>query len=168
MDEIAHSAGLTKGALYWHFENKLELYKAVVELAFQEPMHAVMSRLNSIYSAKEGVEEVVRATIDFYRDNELVMEFYSSMLVEGKMLAQEDVRRILAEGYRNYRGELASMLEDSGMPSGIPPKNAAAILISCLDGIFIQWSLDPKGVDLVGIEESIVAMFTNDARRQDE
>lgn len=74
MDEIARYAGLTKAALYWHFENKLDLYEAVVELVFQKQMNAIFAHLTNVSSHKETIEAVVKATVDFYRNNELVME----------------------------------------------------------------------------------------------
>jgi TetR/AcrR family acrAB operon transcriptional repressor len=159
MDDIAQNAGLTKGALYWHFESKLELYEAVVEIVFREQIDAVINPLANESSPRDAIEAVVKATIDFYQENELLMEFYSNMLVEGKMLAQANVKRILAEGYHRYRMELANKLEETGWPSGLQPQIVAAILISCLDGIFIQWSLEPEGVDLEKIGESIVILF---------
>ena len=31
IDDIASAAGITKGAVYWHFENKEELFQAILE-----------------------------------------------------------------------------------------------------------------------------------------
>src|SRR5260370_17036998 len=31
IDDIASAAGITKGAVYWHFENKAELFHAILE-----------------------------------------------------------------------------------------------------------------------------------------
>src|SRR5258708_9624580 len=31
IDDIASAAGITKGAVYWHFENKEELFQAILD-----------------------------------------------------------------------------------------------------------------------------------------
>lgn len=33
MDNIAHAAGMTKGAIFWHYENKIGLFKAIIKRA---------------------------------------------------------------------------------------------------------------------------------------
>ena len=41
LHEIACSAGVTRGALYWHFKNKEDLFDALFQQIFQELMHQI-------------------------------------------------------------------------------------------------------------------------------
>jgi len=46
LEDIAQEAGLTRGAIYWHFGNKLELYRALVEectAKIQKKIGAILS-----------------------------------------------------------------------------------------------------------------------------
>jgi AcrR family transcriptional regulator len=45
LDRIAKKVGLTKGALYWHFKNKLDLYTAVVDFTFAEYERPAVKKL---------------------------------------------------------------------------------------------------------------------------
>jgi TetR/AcrR family acrAB operon transcriptional repressor len=166
MDEIAREAGITKGALYWHFQDKQALYEAVVDLVLKRQMEAISKPLAGLSSLEEKVEAVVRATIDFYRSNQQVVEFYSNMLFEGKLLTQMDLKKTMTEMYSSYRRELAGLLRESDLPEGLTPEIAAALLVSCLDGIFIQWALDPEAVDLDRLGEGIKIIFVGQGLRE--
>jgi TetR/AcrR family acrAB operon transcriptional repressor len=159
MDEIAREAGITKGALYWHFQDKQSLYGAVVDLVLKRQMEGISKPLAGPSSPEEKVEAVVRATIDFYRSNQQVVEFYSNMLFEGKLLTQMNLKKTMTKMYSSYRRELAGLLRESDLPEGLLPEIAAALLVSCLDGIFIQWVLDPEAVDLDRLGEGIKTIF---------
>jgi TetR/AcrR family acrAB operon transcriptional repressor/TetR/AcrR family transcriptional repressor of mexAB-oprM operon len=49
LDEIAKAAGMTRGAVYWHFKNKLELCEAMLERVFL-PQEDMLERL----AARQG------------------------------------------------------------------------------------------------------------------
>jgi AcrR family transcriptional regulator len=161
MDEIAREAAITKGALYWHFLDKQALYGAVVDLVLKRQMEATSKPLAGPSSPEEKVEAVVRATIDFYRSDQQVVEFYSNMLFEGKLLTQVDLKKTMTEMYSSYRRELAELFVKSDLPESLDPEIAAVLLISCLDGIFIQWFLDPEAVDLDRLGDGIKTIFLN-------
>ena len=41
LNEIAEAAGVTRGAIYWHFKNKEDLFQAMC-LRIREPMDALI------------------------------------------------------------------------------------------------------------------------------
>ncbi len=159
MDKIAMEADITKGALYWHFQDKQALYGAVVDLVVNRQMEAISEPLNSLSSPEEKIGAVVRATIDFYRSDQLVSDFYSNMLFESKLLTQLELKKTMAEMYSSYRRALAELFVKSDLPEGLVPEIAASLLISCLDGIFVQWALDTDAVDIDRLGEVITDIF---------
>ena len=36
LEAVAKQAGVTRGAIYWHFKNKMELYSAVVDMTLEK------------------------------------------------------------------------------------------------------------------------------------
>ena len=47
LTEIAEAAGLTRGAIYWHFKNKLDLFNAMMERVTL-PMEEVVLRARRV------------------------------------------------------------------------------------------------------------------------
>jgi AcrR family transcriptional regulator len=47
LEDIASGAGMTRGAFYWHFKNKEEIYAQVVELIVQDAISSSTYHLNS-------------------------------------------------------------------------------------------------------------------------
>lgn len=55
LDEIAHAAGLTKGAIYWHFKNKNDLFFALLDARFQRDTSPVNAEIQqAIGKANQG------------------------------------------------------------------------------------------------------------------
>src|SRR5919199_5407506 len=47
VDEIAERAGFSKGAVYWHFDSKDDLFFALLEERVDAPLRAAVSRFES-------------------------------------------------------------------------------------------------------------------------
>lgn len=66
LEEIARRAEVTRGAIYWHFEGKSDLYLSVVEMAL---LHGDVSRfaegLADSLTLPERLEEVFFKALDF-------------------------------------------------------------------------------------------------------
>ncbi len=164
MDDIAAKAGVTKGALYWHFESKVDLYGAVVTHVLEMQTQDIVPALQKGVSPSEVVEALVSSYLNFYRSNPLVMEFYSNMMIEGKTLTETGIMSTMALAYRSYREAVADALAEGhgkGMPS---PKSAAMVLVGALDGIAMQWMIDPKGFDLDEGGKALIDLYSCWAR----
>ncbi len=68
---IVDAAGVTKGALYHHFEDKLELYRAVVEEAVQELVERIETAAAGCADPWERLQAMCRAYLDAALDSEL-------------------------------------------------------------------------------------------------
>ncbi|MFB0936471.1 MAG: TetR family transcriptional regulator, partial [Propionivibrio sp.] len=71
LDLVAQAAGLTRGAVYWHFKNKAELFLAVRE----DVLFPVIDEIDSIISSGhegdplDGVEAALRAFFRILEDS---------------------------------------------------------------------------------------------------
>ena len=60
LQDIAETAGVTRGAVYWHFKNKLDIFEAL----FDETMQALMEVIDGILaSGLEPVEKIRKVCI---------------------------------------------------------------------------------------------------------
>ena len=94
LDEVLRTTGLTKGALYYHFPNKMALGYAVVD----EVIYAIVESMWR--EALELAEDPIQAMIDTLRD-EMTCEMAADVILRGcplNNLAQE--MSPLDEGFR--------------------------------------------------------------------
>src|SRR5918992_1433952 len=63
-DEVVRRAKVTKGALYHHFSNKLELYRAVVEDMERELVAKMAAAADAARKPQDKLEAACRAYLD--------------------------------------------------------------------------------------------------------
>jgi len=111
MDDIVTASGLSKGALYWHFKSKQELFIALLEWFFTEFGEEVSHAWHDTMTAAEKLEVItevslasseqfipfIKVFLDFYAqtsDNEKVMQLF-----EGTLRGYwQQIEQIIAEG----------------------------------------------------------------------
>ena len=154
LHEIAKSAGLTRGAIYWHFDDKADLFNAMMERAtmpleeasgFGDADMTVAQMRNGFRDVLKRIVadpqmrrvfEIATHKVEYVAEMHAVRERHLS--VRGECVA--DIERALKAAIR--RGDLARRM----------PARAAAIgLHALLDGLIQNWMLDPTGFDLVKV-----------------
>ena len=138
MSDVAREAGISRGAIYWHFRTKDEFIQEVegrLSAAYKELLEEALSRDEPLL---ELLEETVRALIHRYlRDpewramQELVLRVSLSHGGHGNELksVSQDQKAIEALSGAIERGEIYS---------GWEPKTALFCLGSTLSGLFLQ------------------------------
>jgi AcrR family transcriptional regulator len=164
LDDIAHKAGTTRGAIHWHFGNKAQLFNTLVreryELAAtifhealapdQSPVQQLRGFLTSwITYAEENSD--FRALLELLQlKTELVPE-----LAEGM---QEKV-----QGLRASRAMLAALIQ-RGITAGeirpeVDAQMAALAALGMANGITTLWLMDSTAIQLKKAAQESVDLF---------
>jgi len=154
LHEIAKAAGLTRGAIYWHFEDKADLFNAMMErvtlpLEETDAIGRFKARDITLAQVRTGFVDVLRkmttdpqlrrvfdiAThkVEYVGEMNAVRERHVAM--RNECLA--DVERALRRAARS--GELAT---------GLSARSASLGLLALFDGLLQNWMLDPEGFEL--------------------
>jgi AcrR family transcriptional regulator len=150
LDEIAEMVGITKGAIYWHFKNKVDLYNAVDEFATKQWDSFVLEPLRGVADPKTKLEKVIKGTFEFCSANPMVFDFMMTFL-EGPLVLQSKMRKKVIDSYVLDRTFMAGIISDGikkGQFKDVEPMVCASFLVGAVDGILIQWSLDRSSIDL--------------------
>ena len=169
LDDIARSAGLTRGAVYWHFRDKLDIFLALEERALL-PNEAVAAALAARLKADPTLDpiEELKATVAstfqrLERDTErhrlltillLRCEFVGEMLpaLERQQRADAALREELAEIFRLAQTQ-------ARLAPGWAPVIAARALFMILNGMIESWLRAPTEVRLVSDGMPLVTTF---------
>lgn len=152
--EIAQAAGLTRGAIYWHFENKADLFNAMMErvtLPLEETDDACGFKGNDITLAqmRSGFVDVLRKVTT---DPQLKRVFdIATHKVEyvGEMNAVRERHLAMRNGcLTDMERALKRAMRSGEVPKGTTARAGAIGMIALFDGLLQNWMLDREGFDL--------------------
>jgi AcrR family transcriptional regulator len=151
IDDITQAAGLTKGALYWHFKSKEDLLKKLIrkyEKSFLDNLIHTVTEVKG--KASDKFDKYVRFNSAFaYYNRELCVSFttLAAELVGAHHGIEPEIRRV----YRKYQNFLSKLIlqgkKEKIFRREIDAVLAALIVIAFHDGILLQWSMNREKID---------------------
>jgi len=151
LDQIAEETGTAKSSILWHFGSKehllLEVLDGIMRDLEASYRHSYPDNLPLTRKMRLLIDDYVRLMEQY---PELGTVFFG-MLFDAELI--NTIRDRAKEMYREYRALIIHHLTDSGVPV---TEHLAAAVAALFDGVFIQWYLDPQGVDMRKVFESVV------------
>jgi AcrR family transcriptional regulator len=156
LDLLADEVGVAKSSILWHFGSKEELLLRVAERMLDEVARGPVQRILALPTFEERAEASWQFFSETLRQNpELrrVMLYLIFESVEGR----PERRARLQQLYRGIREMYEAGLR-SVVPDAAQRRRLAVISVAALDGIFLQWLLDPEAIDLEDLHGEIRAL----------
>lgn len=154
LQEIAQDAGLTRGAIYWHFQNKSDVFDAMMqrvtlpmaatlqappEAEAADPLQHLRRTLASAFyqtvhdAQVQRVFEIASHKVEYVDELQALRERH----IADRDSCLSDLNRLLA---------LA--VERKQLSAGVPVRVATIGLHALIDGLMHNWLLDPLAFDL--------------------
>lgn len=163
--EIAKAAGVTRGAIYWHFKNKSDLFSEIWELS-----ESNIGELEIEYQAKfpddplsvlrEILVHLLEATVTEER-RRLLMEiiFHKCEFVGEMAVVQQAQRSICVESYDRIEQTLTHCIKAKMLPGNLLTRRAAILMRGYISGIMENWLFAPQSFDLKKEARDYVAIL---------
>lgn len=174
LEHIANEAGVTRGAIYWHFKNKVELFEALherVKLPAEDMVERAMADghpdpLTMIEQAM--VESFVVLTEDEQRQRVFTILTCRCEYV-GEMLAALARQREAHDHMRATMSRAFTLAQETGRLSPAWPPDVAASTVTCLMvGLMVDWIRFGRRFDLVETGTRSVGELFRSFQRQPE
>lgn len=143
MDDIARSAGLTKGAVYFYFKDKLNLLDALLERTEADLFDPIFAPDRA--SRGTPTERLVKITNWFSRVGADSPELpLLHVLVSLRMHQRENaVATRVAKTYQRLHQEIETIIMDGRdcgeFSSTTPAATQAAVYVALIDGLLLEW-----------------------------
>lgn len=164
LEEIAKEAETTRGAIYWHFKNKADLYNALFrEISLQSAAVATQA-ISEGGSCRETLARImIRLLTQVETDDRLraMMEiklFKTGMvpeLMEGMQHQQKEGHLLL----ENIAGYLQQGIIAGDIRSDLDPMEAARAFLAMLNGLMTLWLYDFRGFALGANAQALAEIF---------
>lgn len=162
LQDLAQAAGVTRGAIYWHFKDKADVFNAMMErvclplestdahfdaAVVADPLGALRSTLRDLFArlardiGAQRVIEIATQKVEYVDELQKVRE-----------------RRL--ESCRRYQGMTERALRQAKVlglcRSAFSPKTLAIGLHALVDGLIANWILDPAAFNLERVGRDVI------------
>lgn len=165
LEEIAHVAGCTRGAIYWHFKDKAELFDAMMQRVVL-PAEAMLATAEKA-GAKDPLSLLRVATIEILqrtaREPKLQRVFEiayhkceyvgdAAGVRDRHIASQNECLGTIEAGFRNC-------VAQGLLPKSVNPREAAIGAMALVSGLIASWVLDMKSFALGKHAEAMVESY---------
>lgn len=148
MQDVARTAGVSKGIIHYYFLNKDDLMMSVLDKVAGDIERVIAADMESITDPKKKLEifitvcfDVVRSTKEYYQVN---MDFWT------QINQKKEVRQVISRHYSKFRDSCSRVIQE-GITQGsfrkVDPHLFASFVIALIDGVSLQWLFDEEVFD---------------------
>ena len=157
LNDIATAAGTTRGAIYWHFKDKADLFNAMMERVTL-PLEGTLActartadtTANPLLSLRDSMMSALMQTASDEQTRRVFEVATHKVEYVSEMQAVRDRHLLVRNQCIAMTQEiLQQAVQREGIALSMPLATAALGLHVIMDGLIQNWLLEPKAFDLV-------------------
>ena len=148
MDDIVEKAQLSKGAIYWYYKSKKDIYLSLIDYWFNEYSAGVLKSLEDKDSSSEQLKSLFEYFVDQFDKNpdtfKIMVEFWRTSGLD------VDFNNKLQEIYSQFLEYIIDIIKngiDSGEFKEVDPRITALSILINIEGIHWFTLFDKSGVE---------------------
>lgn len=162
LNDIAKETGVTRGAIYWHFANKVDLFDAMIERLIcplqinsaEREARLAADPLGFIQSATDEFVDKMQNDPSFRRVFEI---FWHKCEYIGEMASLRDSHLEEGQNHIDVIQQAFALAQEKGqIDRSLTPHQATIGLISLVDGLLFNWTKKP---DMFPLERYAPGIF---------
>ncbi|MBC3766135.1 TetR family transcriptional regulator [Neptunicella marina] len=163
--DVANHAGLTRGAIYWHFKNKHDLFEAMIERVHL-PIEALAeacadeNETDPLGKFKEFSVQLIRLIATDKRQQRVFSIMLHKFEFNGDVTQIEDRQKVsFVECHDRIKRTLKNAIKRGQLPKDLDLDQAAQVKHGYFTGIVNNWLFYPQSFDLNAMAETIVENY---------
>jgi TetR/AcrR family transcriptional repressor of mexAB-oprM operon len=150
LDQIARDAGVTRGAVYWHFQNKAHLFHEMLNQVRLPPEQLAARIYSCEGQALKTLRDLCIEAIESLGRDEQKKRIFTILLHRCEFTEElreaEERHHAFINEFIDLCEKLLASASDRLQP-GVTPRLAALALHGLIIGLFSDWTRDPKLFD---------------------
>ena len=148
MQDVARTAGVSKGIIHYYFLNKDDLMMSVLDRVAGDIESFLAKDMMDITDPVKKMEifiavtfDVVRNTKEYYQVN---MDFWT------QINQKKEVRQVISRHYAKFREGCSKVIREgiqAGQFKKVDPDFYASYVVGVIDGLSLQWLFDETVFD---------------------
>jgi TetR/AcrR family acrAB operon transcriptional repressor len=162
---IAAAANLTRGAIYWHFKSKADLFHAMMERV-KLPMDEMIGQLSNeqladplTFIRKASSSVLKRVVSDDQTRRVFDIVHHKCELVDEMAVARERRLESRAGCMQQIEESIISAIAHGSLPKTLNAHSAAIGLHALIDGLISNWVLHPDSFSLGDEAEKLIDIY---------
>lgn len=154
LEEIARAAGMTRGAIYWHFRNKIDLFQALLERV-RLPLAELLPELEGMVGTDplRSLRELCVYALTGLAEDPRRQRVYTILLHRCEFVDEVDplaqrLKQMATDFLRLLEAYFVAAQQHGVLNSAITPVAGAYALHVYLMGIYRGWLQNPSYIDL--------------------
>lgn len=153
LTDIADAASLTRGAVYWHFSSKTELFNAIWQE--QCPLREIirgqvanMTDHDPLFTLRELFVTALQYIARDRRQRTLLQILYHKCEFEQGMISEYEIRERIGFNYENVRQILQRCIAAGSISTQINIDTTLIVFHGFFCGLIKNWLMSPERLDL--------------------
>lgn len=154
LEQIARRAGVTRGAVYWHFKDKNDLFTAMINRV-RLPMRTLAESLRSTSRGDilQILHDICRHAVASLHDNPRERRVYTILFSRCEFVSETNPimqwqRELDHEAISALTADMQLAADGGLLREGLQPRVAALSLHTFIKGLYLEWLCNPKLFDL--------------------
>ena len=153
LSDIAEAAGVTRGAVYWHFTSKLELFNAIWEqqLPLCDLIHDRLTLAGNddpLLVLRERFITALQYIAREPRQHALLQILYHKCEFHYEMTSEYEIRKRIGFNYENVRELLGNCLSQGLISAQVNVEVALIVFHGFFSGLIKNWLMDSESFNL--------------------
>ena len=157
LNDIANAAGTTRGAIYWHFKDKADLFNAMMErvtLPLEQTMACAGANARASDDPLQILRDSMKEALHKTATDEQTRRVFE---IATHQVEYNDDMHAVRERHLQVRNDcvkqtaqvLQAAAQKQGLKLSVPLVSAALGMHVIVDGLIQNWLLDPQAFNLV-------------------
>lgn len=162
--DIAKFAGVTRGAIYWHFENKAKLYKTLIDEANTRGDDVIAKVMQSGGTFKEICKKIMIAQWQLLEEDEDYRATVSLIMFNTGVVPElDECRKVLLENSKQLietvEGYMKIGIEMGELRSDKKPIELSHAFLAYQQGVTVNWLQDPTWFSIKEMAPALADIF---------